>query len=133
MNGNLKRPARVTFIAVLTWIEALFDLVGGIALLALQNEPSLRGQFGGSTGVVVTGIVLIVLALITFSVARGLLRGSRGARAIVTIVQLLAIASAIYAAALLPVEFLGAVVSAAISLIVIVMLWSGRAGEFFRS
>lgn len=133
MSASVKRPARVTFIAVLAWIQALFDLVGGIALLALQNEPSLRQQLGGSTGVIVTGIVLIVLALITFSVARGLLRGSRGARGIVTVVQLLAIASAIYAAALLPSEFLGAVVSAAPSLIVIVMLWSGRAGEFFRS
>ncbi|WP_223690467.1 DUF7144 family membrane protein [Leifsonia poae] len=132
MNAAARRPVRVTFIAVLTWIQALFDLIGGIALLVLQNEPELRLQLGGQTGVIVTGIVLIALGLITFAIARGLLRGSRTARAIVTIVQLLAIASSMYAAALLPSQLLSAVISSVISLIVIVMLWSGRAGEFFR-
>lgn len=127
-----RRPARVTFIAVLTWIQALFDLIAGIGLLVLQNDLTLRAQFGGSTGVIVTGVVLIILALVTFSVARGLLRGSSFARSLVTFVQLLAIASAVYTAILLPAQLPGAAVSAAVSLVIIVMLWSGRAVDFFR-
>ncbi|GAA1444113.1 hypothetical protein [Leifsonia poae] len=127
------RPGRVTFIAVLVWLQAFFDLLGGIALLVLQNDAELRAQLGGSTGVIVTGIVLIALALIIFAIARGLLRGSRTARAIVTVVQLLSIASVIYAAAVFPAQLPSAAISAAISLIVIIMLWSGRAGDFFRS
>jgi len=130
--ATARRPARVTFIAVLTWIQALLNLLGGIGLLVFQNDPSLRAQFGGSAGVIVTGVVLIVIALITFSVARGLLRGSPVARAIVTVVQLLAIASTVYTAILLPGQIVGAAISAAISLIIIVMLWSGRAADFFR-
>ncbi|MFF1574540.1 hypothetical protein ACFVWR_17485 [Leifsonia sp. NPDC058292] len=133
MSAATARPARVTFIAVLTWIQALLNLISGIGLLVFQNDPSLRVQFGGSAGVIITGILLIVIALVTFSVARGLLRGSSIARAIVTLVQLLAIASTVYTAILLPNQLVGAAISAAISLIIIVMLWSGRAAEFFRS
>jgi hypothetical protein len=131
--ATARRPARVTFIAVLTWIQALLNLLGGIGLLVFQNDPTLRAQFGGSTGLIITGILLILIALITFSVAHGLLRGSGVARAIVTIVQLLAIASTVYTAILLPGQLVGAAISAAISLIIIVMLWSGRAGDFFRN
>jgi hypothetical protein len=127
------RPARVTFIAVLVWLQAFFDLLGGIGLLVFQNDAELRAQFGGSTGVIVTGVVLIALGLITFAIAGGLLRGSGTARAIVTIVQLISIASVIYAAIVFPAQLTSAAISAAISLIVIVMLWSGRAGDFFRS
>jgi hypothetical protein len=133
MTASNGRPARVTFIAVIVWIQALFDLIGGISLLVLQNDPGVRAQLGGTTGVIVTGIVLIALALIVFAIARGLLRGSRTARAIVTVVQLLSIVSVIYAAAVIPAQLVSAAVSAAISLIVIIMLWSGRAGDFFRS
>jgi hypothetical protein len=132
MTASYGRPARVTFIAVIVWIQALFDLLGGISLLVLQNDPGLRAQLGGATGVIITGILLIALALIVFAIARGLLRGSSTARAIVTIVQLLSIVSVIYAAAVIPAQLVSAAVSAAISLIIIVMLWSGRAGEFFR-
>ena len=132
MSAANGRPARVTFIAVLVWIQAFFELLGGIALLVLQNDAELRAQYGGSTGIIVTGIVLIALGLITFAVARGLLRGSSTARAIVTIVQLISIASVVYTAFVFPAQFTSAAISAAISLVVIVMLWSGRAGDFFR-
>ncbi|MGN6125701.1 MAG: DUF7144 family membrane protein [Humibacter sp.] len=133
MSSTARRPASVTLIAVLAWIEGAFDIIAGVLLLVFQNQPSVKAAWYGPTALVTSAIVAILFGLIVVLIAGGLLRGSRGARIIVTVVQLLAIVADAFTAFASPSQFAWAAISALISLIIIILLWTGRANDFFRS
>ncbi|MGW9631545.1 DUF7144 family membrane protein [Agromyces sp. NPDC055520] len=127
------RPGGVTFIAVLTWISGLFDVVGGTILLFQTSVAATVQEFGGASQLITSAIVSILIGLIVIIVAGGLLRGSAGARLIVTIFQVLSIASSIFLAIAYPAGAIGEYFSVLISVIILAFLWSGRANTFFRS
>ncbi|MET0976984.1 MAG: hypothetical protein ABWX82_15085 [Leifsonia sp.] len=127
------RPGGVTFIAVLVWIQGFFDIVAGLILLFNQNNAPLLEDFGGSGGLITSAIIYILVGIIIIVIARGLLRGSNGARVIVTVVELITLIGAIFLMIAAPSQFLSALITAAIALVVILLLWTGRAAAFFRS
>lgn len=128
-----RRPAGVTIIAILAWIEGALNIVTGILLLVFKNEPSVRVGWAGETSLITSAIIGILFGVVVVLVAGGLLRGSRGARIVVTVVQLLAIVGDAFNALAYPAQFAWAAIGALISLIIIILLWTGRANDFFRS
>ena len=127
------RPGGVTFVAVLTWISGLLDVIGGTILLFQTSVAATVEQFGGASQLIASAIISILIGVIVIAVAGGLLRGSGGARLIVTILQVLSIASSIFLAIAYPAGAIGEYFSILFSVIVLAFLWSPRANEFFRS
>jgi hypothetical protein len=133
MNAAARRPAGVTLIAVLAWIEGALGIVAGIVLLVFRNEPSVQVEGASESALITSAILTILFGVVVVLVAGGLLRGSSGARIVVTVVQLLAIVGDAFTAWAYPGQFAWSAVSALISLLIIVLLWTGRANDFFRS
>jgi hypothetical protein len=133
MNATARRPLGVTLIAVLAWIEGAFSILAGVLLLVFQHEPSVSGAWSSSASLITSAILTILFGVVVVLVAGGLLRGSSGARIIVTVVQILAIVADAFTAWAFPERFAWSAVGALISLIVIILLWTGRASDFFRS
>lgn len=127
------RPGGVTFIAVLTWISGLLDIIGGTILLFQTSVAATVEQFGGASQLIASAIIAILIGAIVIIVAGGLLRGSPGARIVVTIFQVLSIATSIFLAIAYPAGAIGEYFSVAIAVIILAFLWSGRANAFFRS
>lgn len=131
MAGN--RPFGVTLVAVLTWISGLLDIIGGSLLLFQTSVASTVEMFGGASQLITSAILSILIGAIVMVVGVGLLRGSSGARLVITIVQILSIGASVYLAITYPPGAIGEYFSAAVSLIVIALLWTGRARDFFGS
>ena len=127
------RPGGVTLVAVLTWIQGLLDVVGGIILLFNVSEPAFEREFGYGDAVLIAGVAAIVIGVVIIVVARGLLGGSRVSRGIVTIFVLLSLISAVYVAIAIPAQLAAAIVSGLLSLVVLGLLWSGKAASFFAN
>jgi heme/copper-type cytochrome/quinol oxidase subunit 4 len=120
---TVRRPGLVTLLVVLTVIGGIVSIVGGIIAMV---------AFGGFQ---VAGVILVVLGLIYLAVAKGLADGNSLSRAIVAIVSVIQIAFAIY-------QFVAsddnntrnsALGSAIVGLIILLILFSAKANEFFGS
>ncbi|KQQ93898.1 hypothetical protein ASF62_06865 [Leifsonia sp. Leaf325] len=132
MSLTVSRPGGVTFIAVLAWIQGVFDIVVGILLLLNQNDPAIILDFGSSGALITSAILYILVGIIIIVIARGLLRGSNGARVVVTAFEVVSIIGALFVMIAAPSQFLAALVTAFIALVIILLLWTGRAAAFFR-
>lgn len=126
----MRRPGGVTLVAVLVWIQALLYVIGGVFALVGGTVGLVTLQLGFAGASLVIGIGAIVYGIIAFIVAFGLLRGSRVARAIVTVLLVISLIGAIIQ--LTQHSILGGVISLAIAIIGILLLWAGRAATFFR-
>ncbi|MFD4422860.1 hypothetical protein ACFWN7_15345 [Agromyces sp. NPDC058484] len=126
------RPGGVMLVAVLTWISGALDILGGTILLFQTSIASTVEAFGGASQLIASAIVTILIGVVVVAVAGGLLRGSPGARLVVTIFQVLSIVSSVFLAIAHPATAIGEYVSMALSLIVLLILWSRRSNEFFR-
>ncbi|WP_022893743.1 DUF7144 family membrane protein [Agromyces subbeticus] len=126
------RPGGVTFIAVLTWISGLLDIIGGTILLFQTSVAATVEQFGGASQLIASAIITILVGGIVIAVAGGLLRGSPGARIVVTVFQVLSIALSIFLAIAYPAGAIGEYFSVAVAVIILAFLWTGRANAFFR-
>ena len=118
------RPAGVTLIAVIVWINGLLSIIGGIV-----------GLVTGGSAALVAAIVSIIIGVLTIAVGVGLLRGSRVARVIATIFLVLSLASAIYSIVVgvaAPGSIIVPIISGVLALVALIMLWSSRASSFFR-
>jgi len=111
------RPGGVTLIAVLTWINGAIGIVTGIL--------SLLGG-GGTVAWVTIGLGVLVLA-----VGIGLLNGRNIARILAAIVFVLTLAAAVYAIVTGGIQW-APIVQGGLSLIALIMLFSGKANAFFK-
>ncbi len=57
-----RRPSGVTIVAVLVWLGAVFDILAGLLLLIVPQDPALVEGMGGTALVVTFGIISILLA-----------------------------------------------------------------------
>lgn len=130
--GIAKRPGGVTLVAVLTWISGLLDIIGGVVLLFQTSAAATVEAFGGASTLIASAIASILIGAIVIIVANGLLRGSAGARVVITVVQIVSIAASIFFAIAYPAGAIAEFFSAAIAVIILALLWSGRANAFFR-
>ena len=124
-----RRPGGVTFVAVIVWIQALFNIIIGI--LALVGVPlglvTLNPGFAVST--LIIGLGYLLYGIIAAIVASGLLRGSRVARAIVTILLVLSIIGGIID--LVNGGIWAGIFNLAVGIIGILLLWAGKATRYF--
>jgi hypothetical protein len=124
-----QRPGGVTTVAVLVYINGALDVVIGTLILlaaAFDNLESANAAW-------YTGFGAMFVGLIVIAVASGLLGGSNGARILVTIVQafsLLANTIVLFAGGA---TFVPALISILISLLILGLLYTGRASAFFSS
>jgi hypothetical protein len=129
----IDRPGGVTLVAVLTWISGALDILSGTILLFQTSVAATVEAFGGANQLIASAIFTILIGVVVVAVAGGLLRGSPGARIIVTIFQALSIMSSVFLAIAYPAGAIGEYIGIAFSLIVLLLLWSRRANAYFRS
>lgn len=120
-----KRPGGVTFVAILTWIQGALNVLAGILAVVIGSAvPTTAG-----TAAVVIGILTIVIGLVVVVIARGLLSGKSSSRVIVTVFMVLSLASAVWATLQ---GQTGNILTGLVALVIIILLWTGRASTFFR-
>ena len=100
VSPEVRRPGVINFIAAILYIQAAMALTTTVSMtiwrgpivdfLEKENSPLSSGAFTG------TIVVEAVSAVLLFLVASGLLRGSKGTRLFIAIVQGLKMAFAIY-------------------------------------
>lgn len=127
-----RRPGGVTLVAVLTWISGALDILGGTLLLFMQNDAQLLLSFGGSAPLITSAIISIVIGVVVVAVANGLLHGNSGSRLVITIVEVLSIATGIFTAIVAPALFWSELLSILVAVLVLLLLWSRSANAFFR-
>ena len=133
MSNSVDRPGGVTLVAVLTWISGALDILGGTILLFQTSIASTVEQFGGASQLMASAIFSILIGAVVIVVAVGLMRGSSGARIVITIFEALSIMSSIFLAIAYPAGAIGEYFGVAISLVIIALLWTRRASAFFRN
>jgi hypothetical protein len=128
------RPAGVTTVVVLTYVAAFVDVVGGIALVVGANDDGIRAATDATaTTLQAVGWTLIAVGVITAAVGMALNRGSRFARILVTVLMTIRLGTGFWALfGVGATVFAEALLSMLIAALVIGMLWSRSATEFFE-
>lgn len=119
-----RRPAGVTMVGAIATVSGILGTLGGVLALIVGSSV----QYGS-----IAAGVQILLGIITLAVAAGLLRGSNSARIVISLVFLLNIASVIFLPLALGGVLWAAVASAVLALVGLILLWTARANEYFRS
>jgi hypothetical protein len=96
----VRRPGVVSFIGVILYIQGILAAIAAVSMLIWRNDildyleeqgsPLSDGAF---TGTIIGEAIAAVLLII---VANGIMRGSKGMRLLVAIVQCFSMATAIY-------------------------------------
>ena len=128
MTVEQTRPGSVTLIATLCAIFGILEIVTGALAFAFlpaltESSETSDTQLGWSA------IVLIVLGIAYFLVSLGLYRGRDVARVIVLLVSLVHGINGIWLA--LSGQLLAGLLTIAIALFVIVLLWTGEGAKYF--
>ena len=141
-SAPVQRPGSVTFIVVLMWILAIFEVIGGIAAVLVsfksltpqQAAQLLAEGVSDLDQVRLAGIITIIFGILIMLFASGLKNGSNGARIFISIIVVLNILGNALGMGLLKVESVwSALLSIVLWLIVLAMLWTSRASAFFHS
>ena len=130
-----RRPFGVTLIVALTVISGLLGLAAGALIVALhKNDDLLRRTEESSSTLLTVGIVSGVIGFVYLLVARGLARGSGFARFLVALVSVLNLIGGVYLLIARQEDVrLHGVVSAALALLILLLLYSKQANAFFRT
>ncbi|WP_431220625.1 DUF7144 family membrane protein [Leifsonia xyli] len=122
------RPGSVTLVAVLTYINGVLDIIGGVVML-LTRDQLAGGNGSAAAGVTTAAILSLLLGIVTVLVARGLLRGNSASRAIVAVIMVFDILNGVL------MLFTGQAVSGVVqilwSLVILALLFTRRANAFF--
>lgn len=131
----VRRPTRVTIVAVVVFIQGLISLIAGIGLVVERNNDSLLEHVDVTSSTVAAyGWVAIAVGVISLLAGWGLFGGANWARMLVAIVQVVQAAGGVY---LLfgwdgHYRFQG-IQQIAFALLVLWMLFSSQAERFFES
>jgi hypothetical protein len=125
----------VTVAIAVGWIAVALDVLAGVALLVLAGDADVTSALGADETTARTiGIVSLVVAAILAVVVYLLGQGSKIARMLVTIVMLVRIGFAVWAIIAFGTHQLAeAVLSAAVAITAIVLLWNDKANAFFAT
>ena len=126
-----KRPLGVTIVAALAIISGVFDIIGGIVLLATQSDPAVADAFGGAGIVTTIAILELAIGIIMVVIAFGLLRGNAVSRIAATVVQVISLASSIWVGIAQPSALPTEIVSALVAIAILMLLWSREATRYF--
>lgn len=127
---GVRRPAAVTVVGALVWVNAALDLVAGFFLL-------IGATIGGDdqatrTTWAVMGSVSLLVGALAAVIAFGLMRGNPIARIAITAIELVSIAGSVSAAIANPSSASNEIVSALVALAIILLLWTAESTRFFR-
>ncbi len=128
------RPGGVTFVMILTWIAAILSIIAGITLLLASDDALAEAGVAASTATTY-GWVEIGWGILVALVAIGLGNGNNFSRFLVTVLMVLRIAAAIWAAIALNgmIGFWAIAVAGGFALLVLFLLWNNRANLFFAT
>ena len=132
----MKRPVIVTVMGVLLLLGSLVQLGTGALVIAKHNDADLLSEANISTShATIIGIVLLVFGLFSFVLAVGLFRGSRGARNLIGLGQLLQIGGGIYAAVKLTGDHRSSAIGSIGGAVVVLYMLFGteKAKEYFAN
>jgi hypothetical protein len=116
-----RRPAGVTLVAILAIISGALSILGSVLVFSV----------GGGTVIVAAAIVSLIIGIVTFLVGFFLLRGSRAARIITTIVLILSVVNSLYTMFTVPTQLWSALFSGLFALLGLIFLWTKRASAYF--
>ena len=124
MNDKGPRPFGVTLVFLVIILTGLYSIVLGVLRLFDRDETGLS---------IAAALSMIVIGAIYVLVARGIARGGRGSRFIVSIVALLSIVSALWVwiTSIGHGLWLTAVIQILLALIVLALLYTQRARIYF--
>lgn len=118
-NQGVQRPFGVTLIMILIVINGILTVISGvISALMLRDDINI-----------VYSLILIILGLIYLAVAGALGRGNRAARMLIAVVTVLMLIVGIVG--LFSGNLVTAIVQIAISVIILLVLFSRKASAFF--
>jgi len=134
MSKSVPRSFGVVLVGILLILWGVLNVLGGLLIL-IGDPKDLIVQLGGesldSTGLSILGGVALALGILGILFAIGVLNGSRFARGVVTLIQLLGLGSAIYLLiAGSPLDWTE-VQSIAVPVIIILLLWVGEKTRAF--
>lgn len=139
-NKSTSRPTGVTIIAILNIISGIIMIVGGVGLAAIGSVlpamTTLNPNAGGQTalvgllgaGGIAVGAILIILGIISFIVAWGLLKGQAWAWTVTLILSIISIITGIVS---LVGGNAGAIVNVIIAGVVIYYLYRPHVKTYF--
>jgi hypothetical protein len=118
-NQRVDRPFGVTLIVILIVINGLLTVISGlISALMLRDDINI-----------VYSLIMIILGLVYLAVAGALGRGNRGARMLIALVTVLMLVVGIIG--LFSGNPIAGIIQIAISVIVLLVLFSRKASAFF--
>jgi hypothetical protein len=124
-----KRPWELVVVVVLCWIQAIVAVVTG-ALLVLNRFPH-EFSSGGVTITTLVGAATVLVGLFIIGLASGINKGDRAARIGLTVLLVLDLASDFYLGWLEPDEPLLRLGSGILSIIILIVVWTGRPRRYF--
>lgn len=115
------RPIGVTLVFIIILIEGVFALIGGIVGLFAKdmNLP------------LISALILVLVGIVYLAVAKGLANGNSFSRLLVGIVTVIAFIGGIWTLLTASGQRITGAVEAVIALIVLALLYSGKAKQFF--
>lgn len=123
--STVARPVGVTIVGILIVISGILIIIGGV--MNLFNE-----EVRLSVSIVVL-ILMLVIGLIYLAVAKGIFDGNNFARLLVGVITVINLLVGLYHAIFVELLRWNGVVQAVIALIILGLLFSRRATEFFTS
>ena len=129
---SVRRPASVTVVVVLTWFAAVVSIAGGVVALLLSAEELAAADISEASANVY-GWTSIVIGAAAALVAIGLGSGSSLARALVSLLMVARMGVGLWAIISLPEGIVAGVITIALALIVLFLLWNGKASAYFAA
>ena len=116
------RPIGVTLVFIIILIEGVLALIGGIVGLFVKdmNLP------------LVSALILVLVGIVYLAVAKGLANGNSFSRLLVGIVTVIAFIGGIWTLLTASGQRITGAVEAVIALIVLALLYSSKAKQFFN-
>jgi len=126
-----RRPAELTLVVVLAYVQGVLDVALGILLLLTRYLDEVRAD-GDAFLVTILGAAVILLGLLVIAVASGIARGDRVARVVLTIGVALSMALDVASIVTDPAHPWGSTVSFVIGAAILLIVWTGRGARHFR-
>lgn len=123
------RPASVTVVAVLAYINGILNIIGGVVLLFTRDQMVRASDAGAVAGITTSAILAIILGIVILIVARGLLNGSRFARGLVTVIMILNAVGGVIL--LFSLQFFSGILEILWAVVMLALLYTQRANAFF--
>jgi hypothetical protein len=130
-----QRPGSVTAVVILTWLAAVIDIAAGALLVFFSSSDTLQEAAGYSaTAIAASGWTSLVIGILIAIVALRLGKGGSGARMLISLLMAVRSGAAIWIIVTTGSHGITeAVITIAVSAIVLYLLWRGPADDWFAA